>query len=48
MYPATLDMDDQSLVDCIDTLVMAKSNEVTVDGFEMEELDFIINSIACH
>ena len=28
--------------------IMAKSNEVTVYGFEMEELDFIIYSIACH
>ena len=48
MHPATLDMEDQSLVDCLHTLIMAKSNEVTVDGFEMEELDFIINSIAWH
>ena len=46
--PATLDMEDQSLVDCLHTLIMAKSDEVTVDGFEMEELDLIINSIACH
>ena len=48
VHPATLDMEDQSLVDCLHTLIMAKSDEVTVDGFEMEELDFIINSIACH
>ena len=48
VHPATLDMDDQSLVDCLHTLIMAKSDEVTVDGFEMEDLDFIINSIACH
>ena len=48
VHPATLDMEDQSLVDCLHTLIMAKSNEVTVDGFEIEELDFIINSIACH
>ena len=47
VHPATLDMEDQSLVDCLHTLIMAKSDEVTVDGFEMEELDFIINSIAC-
>ena len=46
MHPATLDMEDQSLVNCLHTLMMAKSHEVTVDGFEMEELDFIINSIA--
>ena len=48
VHPATLDMEDQPLVDCLHTLIMAKSNEVTVDEFEMEELDFIINSIACH
>ena len=48
VHPATLDMEDRSLVDCLHTLIMAKSNQVTVDGFEMEELDFIINSIACH
>ena len=48
VHPATLDMEDQSLVDCLHTLIMAKSDKVTVDGFEMEELDFIINSIACH
>ena len=48
VHPATLDMEDQSLVDCLHTQIMAKSDEVTVDGFEMEELDFIINSIACH
>ena len=48
MHPATVDMADQSLVECIHTLIMAKSNEVTIDGFEIEELDFIINSIACH
>ena len=48
VHPATLDMENQSLVDCLHTLIMAKSDEVIVDGFEMEELDFIINSIACH
>ena len=48
MHHATLDMEDQSIVDCLHTLIMAKLNEVTVDGFEMEELYFIINSIACH
>ena len=48
VHPATLDMEDQSLVNCLHTLIMAKSNEVTVDGFEMEELNCIINSIACH
>ena len=48
VHPATLDMEDQSLVDCLHTPSMAKANEVTVDGLEMEELDFIINSIACH
>ena len=48
VHTATLDMEDQSLVDCLHTLIMAKSNEVTVEGSEMEELDFIINSIACH
>ena len=48
VHPTTLDMEAQSLVDCLHTLIMAKSDEVTVDGFEMEELDFIINSIACH
>ena len=47
MHPATFDMEDQSLVDCLHTLVFAKSNEVTVDGLEIEEFDFIINSIAC-
>ena len=47
VQPTTLDMEDQSLVDCLHKLIMAKSNEVTVDGFEMKELDFIINSIAC-
>ena len=41
-------MEDKSLVDCIHMLIKAKSNEVTVDGFEMEELDSIIKSIACH
>ena len=41
-------MEDQSFVDCLHTLIMAKSNEVTVDGFEMEKLVLIINSIACH
>ena len=34
-------MEDQSLVDCLHTLIMAKSNEVIVDGFEMEELDLM-------
>ena len=48
VHPTTLDMKDQSLEDCLHTLIMAKSNEVTVDGFEIEELYFIINSIACH
>ena len=48
VHLATLNMEDQSLVDCLHMLIMAKSNEVTVEGFEMEELDFIINSIACH
>ena len=48
MHPATLDMEDPSLVDCLHMLIMAKSDEVTVDGFDMEGLDFIINSIACH
>ena len=48
VHPATLDMEDQSLVDCLHTLITAKSNEVIVDGSEIEELDFIINSIACH
>ena len=48
VHPATLDMEDQSHVDCLHTLIMAKSNEITVDGFQMEELDLIINSIACH
>ena len=48
VHAATLDMEDDSLVDCLHTLIMGKSNEVTVDGFEREELDFIINSIACH
>ena len=48
VHPATLDMEDQSLVGCLHMLIMAKSNEVTVDGFEIEQLDFIINSIACH
>ena len=47
MHPATLDMEGKSLVDCLHTLILAKSNEGTVDGFEMDELDFIINSISC-
>ena len=41
-------MEDQSLVDCLHTLIITKLNKVTVDGFEMAELGFIINSIACH
>ena len=48
MHPATLDMEDQSFVDCLHSLIMAKSNKITVDGFEIEELYLIINSIACH
>ena len=48
VHPTTLDMEDQPLVDCLHTLIMVKSNKVTVNGFEIEELDFIINSIACH
>ena len=47
MHPATLDMEDNSPVDCLHTLIMARSNELTVDGLEMEEFDCIINSIAC-
>ena len=47
VHPATLE-EDRYLVDCLHTLIMAKSNEVTVGGFEIEELDVIINSIACH
>ena len=31
MHPATVDMEDQSLVDCLHTLIMAKSDEVIVD-----------------
>ena len=38
VHPATLDMEDKSLIDCLHTLIMARSNKVTVDGFEMEEL----------
>ena len=48
VHLANFNMEDKSLVDCLLTLIMAKSNEVTVDGFEMEKLDFTINSIACH
>ena len=44
MHPATLNMENKFLVDCLHTLILTKSNEVTVDGFEMEELYFIINS----
>ena len=33
VHLVTLDMEDQSLVDCRHTLIMAKSDEVTVDGF---------------
>ena len=44
--PATLDMENSSLVDCLHTLIMARSNEVTVDGFEMEELGMSITYIA--
>ena len=40
VHPATLDMEDKSLVDCLHTPIIAKSNKVTVHGFEMEELDF--------
>ena len=40
-------MEDMSPVDCLHMLIMAISNEVTVDVFEGEELDFIINSITC-
>ena len=47
VHPATLDVDDTSLVACLHTVIMAISNEVTVDGFEMEELEFILNYIAC-
>ena len=48
MHPGTLDMEDNSLVNYVHALIiMVRSNEVTVDGFEMEELDFIINSRAC-
>ena len=31
VHPATLDMEDKSLVDCLHTLIMIKSNKVTVD-----------------
>ena len=47
VHPATLDMEDKPLVDGLHTLIMAKSNNVTVDGFEMEEYDLINHSIAC-
>ena len=47
VHPSPLNMEDKSLVDCLHTVMLAKSNEVTVNGFEMKELDFMINSIAC-
>ena len=31
MHPATLDMEDKPLVECLHTLIMDTSNEVTVD-----------------
>ena len=34
LYPETLDMEDKSLVDCLHTLIMARSNKVTIDGFK--------------
>ena len=36
-----------SLVDWLHTLIMAISNKVAVDWFEMEECNIIINYIAC-
>ena len=32
-----------SLVECLHTLTMTRSSDITVDGFQMEKLDFIIN-----
>ena len=32
------------IIDCLHTLIMARSNNVTIEGFEME-VDIIINSI---
>ena len=42
VHPATLYMEDQSLVDCLHMLIMAKSDGVTIDGFEMEEISLLI------
>ena len=36
LHSATLDMTEKSLVYFLHTLIMAKSNDVTVDGFEIE------------
>ena len=47
VHPWIVCMEDKSLVDCLHTLIMAISNQVIVEGFEMEQLDFIVNSIAC-
>ena len=41
VHPTTLDMEDKSLVDCLHTLFMTKSNKITIHGFEIKELDFI-------
>ena len=35
VHPA-IDMEDMSLVDCLHTLIMSRSNEVTVERFGME------------
>ena len=47
-HAVTLDMEEKYLVDCFLTVMIARSSEVTIDGFEMKELDFIINSLACY
>ena len=35
----------KSFVDCLQTLIMTRSNEVSVKGFQMAEFDFLINSM---
>lgn len=44
--PASLSVEQQALVDCLHVLTLTKSNELTVPGFQMDELNDIIDFIS--
>ena len=43
---ASLSAEKQSHVNCVHTLSLTKSNHVSVEGFDIDEINFIIEYIA--